>query len=345
MARRKRVPASFAKTMARYKPIPEELKAKDKWLVYGGEGMEPKRPYNPVTRRAASTTGHKTWASFEECYEAVKGGTYRGLGFVFTGDYIVIDLDNVVDRNGYILPEAADIIEAVDSYTEVSQSGRGFHIIARHSGLNLERKRSLLRDCHFSGTGKKPGIEIYANERYIILTGRVFEGRREIKDAPEALENVYNAFVASNGNQGQAATVEDARTAYTKPRGAVSGDLDAIKARMFRGKNRHRIAKLWSGDTSDYPGVNDGLSEARAALLNDLIFYTDANPAQIDALYRQSGLYRLEPERWDEKRKGNQTFGQTEIERLIERARKNGEEESRPVTYSEYVRQKVTGAV
>lgn len=345
MARRKRVPASFAKTMARYKPIPEELKAKAKWLVYGGDQSELKRPYNPVTRRAASTTGHKTWASFEECYEAVKGGTYRGLGFVFTDDYIVIDLDNVVDRNGYILPEAADIIEAVDSYTEVSQSGRGFHIIARKSGLILERKRGLLRDCHFSGTGKKPEIEIYANERYIILTGRVFEGRREIKDAPEALENVYNAFVDQSGNQAKAAAKEAVRTAYTKPQGAVSGDLDAIRARMFRGQNRHRIAKLWSGDTSDYPGVNDGYSEARAALLNDLIFYTDANPAQIDALYRQSGLYRLEPERWDEKRKGNQTFGQTEIERLIKRARKNGEEENRPVTYSEYVRQKATGAV
>lgn len=345
MARRKRIPASFAKTMGRYKPIPEELKAKAKWLVYGGDQSELKRPYNPVTRRAASTTDPKTWASFEACYEAVKGGTYRGLGFVFTDDYIVIDLDNVIDRNGYILPEAADIIEAVDSYTEVSQSGRGFHIIARKSGLILEKKRGLLRDCHFSGTGKKPEIEIYAKERYIILTGRVFEGRREIKDAPEALENVYNAFVDQSGNQTQAAAKEAVRTAYTKPQQAVSGDLDAIRARMFRGQNRHRIAKLWSGDTSDYPGVNDGYSEARAALLNDLIFYTDANPAQIDALFRQSGLYRLEPERWDEKRRGNQTFGQTEIERLIKRARKNGEEENRPVTYSEYVRQKATGAV
>nr|DAG82401.1 MAG TPA: hypothetical protein [Caudoviricetes sp.] len=344
MARRKRIPASFAKTMARYKPIPEELKAKDKWLVYGGEGMEPKRPYNPVTRRAASTTGHKTWASFEECYEAVKGGTYRGLGFVFTGDYIVIDLDNVVDRNGYILPEAADIIEAVDSYTEVSQSGRGFHIIARHSGLNLVNHEGTLKKCHFSGVGKEPGIEIYDNERYIILTGRVFEGRREIKDAPEALERVYNAFVDKSGNQAQAAAKEAVRTPYSEPQEAVSGDLDRIKERMRKGKNRDRIAKLWSGDTSDYPGVNGGLNEARAALLNDLIFYTDANPVLIDKLYRQSGLYRLDPERWNEKR-GSQTFGQYDIGRLINRARENGERDGRPWTYTAYVRWKATGAV
>lgn len=344
MAGYKRIPASFAKTMGRYKPIPEELKTAANWLVYGGEGMELKRPCNPVTGRAASTTSHRTWATFEECYNAVKSGKYRGMGYVFAGDYVVIDLDNVIDRNRRILPVALEIIEAIDSYTEVSQSGRGFHIIARHSGLNLVNHEGTLKKCDFSGVGKAPGIEIYDNERYIILTGRVFEGRREIKDAPEALERVYNAFVDQSGNQTQAAAKEAVRTPCSEPQEAVSGDLDRIKERMRKGKNRDRIAKLWSGDTSDYPGVNGGLNEARAALLNDLIFYTDANPVLIDKLYRQSGLYRLDPERWNEKR-GSQTFGQYDIGRLIDRARENGERDGRPWTYTAYVRWKATGAV
>ena len=339
--------------MRKYAKIPQELKEAHKWLSFGDRNDKAlKRPYNPVTGKPARTNDPSTLASFADCEKAEKKARYCGLGYVFTGDYIVIDLDGMIDAGGDVLPVAAEIIEAVDSYTEVSQSGRGFHIIARHSGLILDgahlKKDRLKLDAatlaRFTRTKldrktgelveKPPHVEMYGNSdraQFIALTGKVWQGHDTIKDAPEALERVYKAFIAPEATQEQAATVEAVRTPYTKPQQAECGRLDVIKARMFRGKNRDRIAKLWSGDESGYGSP----SEARAALLNDLIFYTDANPVLIDKLYRQSGIF--DAKRWDEPRRGT-TFGHTEIERLIARARRNGKEEKRPVTYSEYVR-------
>lgn len=46
----------------------------------------------------------------------------------FTG----IDLDACLDPNtGEVTPRAAEIVKLLDSYTEISPSGRGLHIIVR----------------------------------------------------------------------------------------------------------------------------------------------------------------------------------------------------------------------
>lgn len=296
--------------MRRYKRIPEELKAVAHWVTHGasGKGLASlKKPYNPTTGKDAKVNDPGTWATFAECEEAVRKVKYSGLGFVFTGDYIVIDLDGVIDAKGSLLPLAAEIIEAVDSYTEKSLSGRGFHIIARKpSGLTLGANKSRIERLQLDPatlarftrtelnrkTGelreKKPEVEIYDIGRYVAITGDVWQGRDTIRDAPEALESVYNALIAPTGNQQQAATVEAVTEPYTKPQEAVSGDLDRVRARMFRGRNREQITKLWRGDCSDWKSE----SEAALRLCDHLAFYTDKNPAQMAALFRQSGLYR-----------------------------------------------------
>ena len=295
--------------MRRYKHIPEELKAVAHWVTHGASGKgltNLKKPYNPTTGKDAKVNDPSTWATFDECAEAVRKVKYSGLGFVFTGDYIVIDLDGVIDAKGNLLPLAAEIIESVDSYTEKSLSGRGFHIIARHSGLilgankakadrlqldaatlarftrtELDRKTGELKE-------KRPEVEIYDRGRYVAITGDVWEGRDTIRDAPEALEGLYNALIAPTGYQQQAATFEAVKMPYTKPQKAVSGILDTIKGRMFRGKNRGQIAKLWSGDIAEWKSE----SEAALRLCDHLAFYTDKDPALMAALFRQSGLYR-----------------------------------------------------
>lgn len=296
--------------MRRYKRIPEELKAVAHWVTHGASGKglaNLKKPYNPTTGKDAKVNDPGTWATFAECEEAVRKVKYSGLGFVFTGDYIVIDLDGVIDAKGSLLPLAAEIIEAVDSYTEKSLSGRGFHIIARKpSGLTLGANKSRIERLQLDPatlarftrtelnrkTGelreKKPEVEIYDSGRYVAITGDVWQGRDTIKDAPEALESVYNALIAPTGHQQQAATVEAVTELYTKPQEAVSGDLDRVRARMFRGRNREQITKLWRGDCSDWKSE----SEAALRLCDHLAFYTDKNPEQMAALFRQSGLYR-----------------------------------------------------
>src|SRR5215216_5940206 len=114
--------------------IPGELKGRPQWVVWKAVGDKPdKVPYSARTGRRASSTDLMTWSTFEEALDAYENGEYAGLGFVFSsGDpYTGIDLDGCVDEYGQIAPWALEIAGYLDSYTELSATGTGLHIIVR----------------------------------------------------------------------------------------------------------------------------------------------------------------------------------------------------------------------
>src|SRR5262249_19249146 len=57
-------------------------------------------------------------------------------------------------------------------------------------------------------------------------------------------------------------------------------------------KNGAKFVALWNGNTGDYGSQ----SEADIALCSHLSFWTGKNPERMDALFRQSGLFR---DKWD----------------------------------------------
>ena len=176
-------------TKLHFDNIPESLKALDQWVCWGKPGKPPKIPYNPVTGYPAKAGQPETWTSFSKAVEAVKAGKYKGVGFELNNNGIVgIDLDNVVDpKTGYIVPEAKNIVTDLDSYTEISQSGKGLHVLVK-ADLELTENRCKLQACNILGE-KWPGIEIYNKERYLIITGdrygenKVIEERNAITKA------------------------------------------------------------------------------------------------------------------------------------------------------------------
>ncbi len=152
------------KKMLPVKPenIPEELKVRPQWVVWKAVGEKPdKVPYSPRSGRKASTTDLLTWATFEEACQALQTGQYSGLGFVFCcGDpYAGVDLDECVDsQTGEIRLWALEIIQYLDSYTELSPSGKGLHVIIRG-----KVPTPLKRDQ----------IEMYCMERFFTMTGYI----------------------------------------------------------------------------------------------------------------------------------------------------------------------------
>ena len=95
---------------------------------------KPNRPSCPLAARTgspASTADSSTWGTFERVAD-FRGAD--GIGFVFTEDdpYVGIDLDDCRDPDtGELTDLANSIVEQLDSYTEISPSGTGIHIIVR----------------------------------------------------------------------------------------------------------------------------------------------------------------------------------------------------------------------
>jgi putative DNA primase/helicase len=131
------------------------------WVVWKAEGEKPdKVPFSAESGRRASSTDLLTWSTFEHACEALGAGKYSGLGFVFSsGDpYAGVDVDDCVEQEtGEIEQWASEIVRYFDSYTELSATGRGLHIIVKGEVPNR----------------RKGGIEVYSSKRFFAMTGHV----------------------------------------------------------------------------------------------------------------------------------------------------------------------------
>src|SRR5215216_5441790 len=115
----------------------QNLRDLKQWLCWRTEerdGRLTKIPFSPTTGQRASSTNPETWADYEEAVRACKEHGYEGIGFVFTpeDDLCGVDLDGCFDsQTGEIENWAHEIVDELDSYTEISPSGTGIHILIR----------------------------------------------------------------------------------------------------------------------------------------------------------------------------------------------------------------------
>lgn len=154
-----------------FEAVPAELKELNQWVCVRSDS---KCPWMATELTPASASDYKTWSSFESAVSAVESGFYDNIGFVFADNNIVgIDIDCGFDPDGFVSITAADIIGTCRSYTELSRSGRGFHIYLKGS-------------IPYKGKNNRNGLEIYKVGRYFIVTGdqllfsKIREGQEEI---------------------------------------------------------------------------------------------------------------------------------------------------------------------
>jgi primase-polymerase (primpol)-like protein len=104
------------------------------WRIEERDGEPTKVPYDPSTGKKADSTAPDTWGGYDEAVSACKGHSYAGVGFVFTAedDLCGVDLDKCLNPvTGELEGWAQEIIRELDSYTEISPSGTGVHILVR----------------------------------------------------------------------------------------------------------------------------------------------------------------------------------------------------------------------
>jgi len=141
--------------------LPAELRALPQWVCANAV----KHPIDPHSGRAAKVNKPATWGTLAEAVEAAKRYKLPHVGFVLTESdpYCIVDLDDKPDKPASDAEREAfdSIIQSLDSYTESSRGGRGYHIIVK------ARIPRALKTTH---------VEIYDRARYMICTGSVTRG-------------------------------------------------------------------------------------------------------------------------------------------------------------------------
>jgi putative DNA primase/helicase len=260
--------------------IPAELRQIPQWVCWkakpGKNGKIDKVPFDPKTGRAASSTDPATWGVFEQAVATSKnGGGYAGIGFVLGGGpYVGVDLDDCRNpETGDIQAWAWEIAQKLNTYTEISPSGKGLRMFLKGELKNPGRRK-----------GK---IECYVTGRFLTVTGHRVEG------TPAAVMDRQQEILAFHESVFGKQKPPAKKQPPTQQATGLLSDDDII-ARAKPGKDEV-LARLWAGDISGYPSQ----SEADQALCNKLAFYTGKDPEQMDRLFRQSGLYRQKWERED----------------------------------------------
>lgn len=257
--------------------FPQELQELDQWVVWrieGRDGKPTKIPYNALTGSRADSTAPATWSSFEQAVHAYLNGNYNGIGFVFSehDPYAGVDFDHCI-KAGVTRADRAEQINALDSYSELSQSETGVHTIVR-GVIPGDRRKSVQHN-----------IEMYDSGRFFVVTGDILPAcPRTVNDRQQQLKDLYAAIFPP--------TKEQRTSAPAQP---VSMDDRALLDLMFASRNGGAIQALWNGDTA---GHNSDDSSADLALCNHLAFWTACDIERMDRLFRQSGLYR---DKWDRK--------------------------------------------
>lgn len=326
--------------------IPESLaglQALPQWVCFimqkrGGKLTKP--PINPhidahrpLRERLAHVDNPATWSTYQQAiarYKASKVYGYQGIGFMFssTDPFCGIDVDHCCNpRTGEIAAWARSTVERLNSYTELSPSGRGLHIIELANMVAIIEKLGRADIQHRAGT-----IESYDQDHYFTITGRHLQGTpKSIEARQDELTELYcELFPAKSLSiREQAQHEHEISSLHVHPVGpapSVASIPDAVLLDLARSASRtgtHFSHLYDGGDISDFINPATGAadhSRADLALMGYLAYWTRQDAARMERLFQQSSLYR--PERWKAAARSGETYGQGTIRQACTQQRR-----------------------
>lgn len=281
-----------------YDNIPAELKQLPNWICWRGFPQprpdDPnhigKTPINPKTGGNAQSNNPDTWTTFDVAFKA--SSQYTGIGFMFgNSPYFGVDIDGVeedireyIDGGSGIV---AEFVHGLQSYTELSPSGKGIHILCKGSLPKGGRRRG--------------NVEMYDSGRFFTVTGNSISEYDRVAECTEAIKPLHEKYLGGS-------KVEPVQRVIQQ--GELPRSVTEVLELARNAKNGCKFQSLFAGNYSEY----NSQSEADMAFCNMLAFWTGCNAALMDEIYRQSGLMR---EKWDRRQSGS-TYGALTIRKAIE---------------------------
>ena len=270
------------------------------WKHVQRKGKYTKIPCNPHTGKFASVANPSTWDTFSKACEGITLFGFEGIGFVFTehDNFVGIDLDHCRNaETGELETWAQHIVTAINSYTEISPSREGIHIIAQGSIPQVSKRKGQ--------------VEIYSQSRYFTMTGNsLLNTPSSVEERQTELTTFCNNYLGKGTNS--TLTVENLSspqpTPQTKP--LPLSDEEIIRE-ITTESYGNKYQKLWAGNYQEYPSQSEG----DLALCNLLARLTQHKPTRMDELFRKSGLMR---EKWDEPhQQDGKTYGEITLAKAI----------------------------
>lgn len=260
--------------------VPEEMRALPNWCVFrtkwnAEKGKKDKFIISPTDGKWAKSTDPATWTDFETAMRYAEENNCEGLSFALDGSGIsCIDLDHSLEKDGTLSANAEKLTKEIpETYTETSVSGNGIHIFVKDDIL----AKGKYRNRAVTDSGE---IEVYDAGRFISMTGAVRSGTLTLGKCPQATMSWLRQTLGRR-------TAEQNRQPEQRDRASQS-DQEVID-RIRRSKKGSTFEQLYSG--RDVTGDN---SRNDFMLLNMLAFFTDCDPAQMERIFKSSGLYRPE---------------------------------------------------
>ena len=268
-----------------------DLKNKKIWINWKYEergGKPTKPPFNPMTGGYAKSDNPDTWADFNSAHG--KSADYEGVGFMFADGICGIDIDNKTG-DAELDRQAESVINLMDTYTERSPSGTGWHIIFSCDVSKIPTVNGKLGGQFYQ---KNPhnGLECYLSgltNRYFTFTeqgnGKPIEDRTE-----QVLIFLENYMLRDNFQEKREPNPTPPERTQRRETSPTADILEQIR----KSKQGYKFSALFDrGDTSAY---NNDDSAADIALCNILAFWLQGDFNDIDGYFRQSRLYR---DKWE----------------------------------------------
>jgi putative DNA primase/helicase len=264
-----------------YRNIPRELRARRQWLPWDYDERDGKLTKVP----RGKVNNPRSWMPYELACGAVRSKSAHadGIGYVLShaDPFVGVDLDACMS-DGVLAPDAQAIIDAFDSYWEISPSGNGVHIFVMGEWPVWARNRAR---GAWGGS-----LEVYDGVRFLTITG---EGHGRIAACQPQLDELSTLL-------GRAEPTASGPFDWDQkpPLGVgFDGSDEQLLQRARAAGNSWQFEALY--DRGELASYDDDASRADLALVGMLAFWTGPDPQRIDRLFRGSALYREKWERED----------------------------------------------
>lgn len=174
---------------------------------------KPKKvPVDPMTGERGQSNNRATWSDFDTAVRAVERYRLDGIGLMFADGVFGIDIDHCIDPGtGELSPQAAEIVDTVQSYTELSPSGTGLHILCL--GRLPEGRR------------RRGNVEMYQAGRFFTVTGREYVKSWPLSDCTGRVQAMHAKYLGADPSTAWASPrVDNACTPDARGEGCRPGD-------------------------------------------------------------------------------------------------------------------------